>query len=965
MKPRFALDLSNDAIRLLERQAEGWAEIGCADLSDPRLDRRLATLRSLAESLAPEGFCSKLILPNSQILYMTLAAPGPDAQARRIQIRRALEGRTPYAVDDLIFDWSGSGPSVRVAVLANVTLEEAETFAEAYGFRPAAFVAVPQDGTFGGEPFFGLTSMAARHLPPGLRYDRDQDPVRAARAADPVPDDPDEIDGQMSGDVAPADPADPALLSVSHAAAPEVAVDDPAISPADFAGSDDIPDAPVADHPGMAHHPAPDDVSDADAQAAPANPGSARPASAIVVATEFAEAASVFAFQPSASGILEPAARAEDIRRDETVADSGLEIDTGPPAEPEAPFEAIEDPDDTGHAPFSAQASALGADAAHPEELATERRPGPDVQAEVQDESPVALPTQTFHSRRQPGRSGSEGEHIASIVHRLGGLHAQDDKRPQSPAPRLTMTAVRSVTRPSAGATAEARNQMRRLGTAIVEFRSRAGQAAASAGRAGAEGLNRLGEHLPGLRDLAASGNERTIFGAPRAKGDNWRRVGVAATVAAILVVATIGLWTLVISGAEDGLRSGQDGASQGTRPTDESAAPASAPNQDAALAVRPTDPAPNAIPPGIDVAAPVEPSGSVADNAAKLAAVAPDPLPEPADLSLLPGESLAGDKPLPSQPIPQPYGTTFTYDPDGLIAPTPEGVVTPGGFTLVAGRPVRVPPVRPAGIADALATVEPIADAALAGKSPKAKPPALLSAPPTGAETAAIATDGILAPTPAPPVDPRHGAKKPRPRPEGVAQAAVALRENAARLAEAAEAAARAEAEAFEAALRGATPQAVASSRRPTVRPAGIAALAAAATATAASEPPPVDGSAVEAALAEAQAELQTTTASEPPPEAVDEPEPEEGIATLPTTRTVSKKSTIANAIDLGDVNLIGVYGSSANRRALVRMPNGRYVKVQVGDRLDGGKVAAIGDSELSYVKRGQTIVLKMLRKG
>jgi type IV pilus biogenesis protein PilP len=96
-----------------------------------------------------------------------------------------------------------------------------------------------------------------------------------------------------------------------------------------------------------------------------------------------------------------------------------------------------------------------------------------------------------------------------------------------------------------------------------------------------------------------------------------------------------------------------------------------------------------------------------------------------------------------------------------------------------------------------------------------------------------------------------------------------------------------------------------------------------------------------------------------------VDEPEPLDGIATLPTTRTVAKKSTYANAIDLGEVNLIGVYGSSSNRRALVRMPNGRFVKVQVGDRLDGGKVAAIGDSELRYVKKGRTITLKIMKSG
>ncbi|MGK7754360.1 hypothetical protein [Roseovarius sp. C03] len=61
--------------------------------------------------------------------------------------------------------------------------------------------------------------------------------------------------------------------------------------------------------------------------------------------------------------------------------------------------------------------------------------------------------------------------------------------------------------------------------------------------------------------------------------------------------------------------------------------------------------------------------------------------------------------------------------------------------------------------------------------------------------------------------------------------------------------------------------------------------------------------------------------------------------------------------------VNLIGVYGSNSNRRALVRLANGSYKKVKVGDRLDGGRVAAIGTSELRYVKSGRSVTLTMPR--
>ena len=66
-------------------------------------------------------------------------------------------------------------------------------------------------------------------------------------------------------------------------------------------------------------------------------------------------------------------------------------------------------------------------------------------------------------------------------------------------------------------------------------------------------------------------------------------------------------------------------------------------------------------------------------------------------------------------------------------------------------------------------------------------------------------------------------------------------------------------------------------------------------------------------------------------------------------------------NAINLRQVNLIGVYGTPSNRRALVRLPSGRYKKVKVGDSVDGGRVVAIGDSELRYQKGGRNHTLSI----
>ena len=80
-----------------------------------------------------------------------------------------------------------------------------------------------------------------------------------------------------------------------------------------------------------------------------------------------------------------------------------------------------------------------------------------------------------------------------------------------------------------------------------------------------------------------------------------------------------------------------------------------------------------------------------------------------------------------------------------------------------------------------------------------------------------------------------------------------------------------------------------------------------------------------------------------------------------IPSRASVARQATEQNAINLGKVNLIGVYGSPSDRRALVRLKSGRYVKVEVGDRVDGGRVAAIGDTELRYVKGGRNITLKL----
>ena len=79
------------------------------------------------------------------------------------------------------------------------------------------------------------------------------------------------------------------------------------------------------------------------------------------------------------------------------------------------------------------------------------------------------------------------------------------------------------------------------------------------------------------------------------------------------------------------------------------------------------------------------------------------------------------------------------------------------------------------------------------------------------------------------------------------------------------------------------------------------------------------------------------------------------------PVPGGVARAATQEDVIRLRQINLIGVYGRPNARRALVRLSNGRYVRVEVGSALDGGQVTAIGDNALNYVKRGRTYALEL----
>ena len=330
-------------------------------------------------------------------------------------------------------------------------------------------------------------------------------------------------------------------------------------------------------------------------------------------------------------------------------------------------------------------------------------------------------------------------------------------------------------------------------------------------------------------------------------------------------------------------------------------------------------------------VAAPAKPAAPVTEGTEAIYLASIDPITRASDAISLPTALALVDRPRPAVPLaPAPAGTTFDIDETGLVRATTDGAFTPDGIVVTQGRPPLLPPAPPARAAE-LELVPTATAEALPSLRPRDRPDDLV-------ERSERASLGGRT---------REEMADVRPAPRPLSEQAVA-----------------------EAAQPAAAPSdlAVAASLLPRVRPADLATRAATSAAIAAALAAPVPAAPAPAAAAPAPQQAPVATAparqvaaAPPPADDYDDGEPEAVAAApnIPTSASVARQATISNAIRLRDINLIGVYGTDRDRRALVRLANGRYQKVKVGDRLDGGQIAAIGRDQLRYTKGGRNFTL------
>ena len=165
MKPNFALSLSFDSISLLQRAETGWSVLGRVSFQKDDLTPKLGRLRKQALSLDASAAQVKLVIPNEQIKYLTLARP-KNALIDDIEalINARLKTATPYQLSELRYDWATTQESIFVAAVAIETLQEAEAFAQSCEFKPLGNVAIPPKGSFIGEAFFGTAEGDRRRM---------------------------------------------------------------------------------------------------------------------------------------------------------------------------------------------------------------------------------------------------------------------------------------------------------------------------------------------------------------------------------------------------------------------------------------------------------------------------------------------------------------------------------------------------------------------------------------------------------------------------------------------------------------------------------------------------------------------------------------------------------------------------------------------------------------------------------
>ncbi|WP_294931687.1 hypothetical protein [uncultured Paracoccus sp.] len=415
---QFALSFTEDAVHLLHRdsadaQGSGWQSVGSVGFASPSFRADLAALRIEAArevmgADARQPLPVLLLIPQDQILYTSLSLPsGPR---RHADVGKALDGLTPYPIEELSFDWTDEGADVRVAAVARQTLFEAQEFAERHGFFGAGYSALPEGDEYPGHPVFALPEEASG--------DDAVDPVPAQIDLDLAPDAPlDEVDeAGFRQSEAPAGP-------VGDAQADDEAADAPCTPAADAPlGRDEAGEAQAEGETPDGDAGQPDKAPDGDAGDRAQSDEVSTDGCAAVLVDAAADGESADAQgadvesatrddasagrEPAGGQVAASAAVPSDISDEKPAGEDAAETDAASAGEAEQPGNASDDDASTGQSADQALSDEVSAEAEAPI-LGDASATGEPVGAHAAD--PAAVPV-----------AGSDGESADGEAAHLG-----------------------------------------------------------------------------------------------------------------------------------------------------------------------------------------------------------------------------------------------------------------------------------------------------------------------------------------------------------------------------------------------------------------------------------------------------------------------------------------------------------------------------------------------------------------
>lgn len=911
MISNFALLLSHEGIILAQRTPDGWVSLGQADLSDADLDATLNALRETGENAAGGEFSTKLILPEDQIKYLSL--PQTDDDGREDAITEALQNATPYLIDELAFDWEEGEDGMNIAAVARDTLDEAESFAKQYGFNPMCFAGSPSDDVFSVEPFFGPTTWAQETFGEDTEFEAElskvvlvEPPLSAADTPSEPQEDPaeDATDGdapeKTPEEDAPADPEDKA----------------PALGPAtrDFQTSGEEPSIRPAPPIGM-HGQEDDDVLDRSFPSWAGEQNSEKPFS------------------------LEEDVYAEKVgwlnQRD--VDDPELEDETPPSWM--GGDQSIHAPDDEDDQKPSWIPKAQAAN--HP--LLYDR---------LSDE---AEKMEVFGNRAEQ-RSERRlpflwiGIAVLAILILGSGAFFGIRALTRSPDPEIAVAAPAEDVAPDENAEQQAETS----DTTVAE---QPAQTEPDTPPEEDTPLTLIDDASPEVSELTdelevapateeapvvstPTGEEIDLSEQPDALPET-EAPAAAPTLPDAIEPNTVDVASQAASTEVPSTGDTDAGLSAATldQARDEQELPEAAlaePETDAVAAEIET--APPAPLPEPEVAMPPLRPGSETPELEEVATTLPEPRADLLIGAAQDWDTLSDDAKLAR------YAATGIW-PVAPVAPKNTTGASVGNIFLTSIDPVVF-------TVDAYAitpSADMLSDKAMTTVPNPPAPGTKFERDDRGLVVAtaegAITPDGVVVFAAVPPQIPPLA---PRPDPQAAADAQrAALQGKVPQLRP--DDLIPAEEEQSEEATDA--PATTGPSSPPPLRPAAIAALAdvpeisnpLSLRETPAPKLRPANMGEIVYATERAAIAAQTTT----------------NVA--PTAPAVGDRATVENALSLRGVSLIGVYGEAGDRRALVRLASGRYLKVEVGSRLDGGSITAIDKDKVYYVKRGQTYVLEM----